>query len=252
MQQMNTEKHPPSGNNRHRQQTAPQIVVNSIIQQIESGELEPGQKLPPQHSLAKLFAVGTSSVREAISMLEIMGYVKVSHGRGMFIQEKLPLGTSLLETIEKSLFSASIPELVALRELLECHLVRIATRQINAQAIQHLQQCLEGLRHCVEQEHTSTRKAFIDADLAFHMAIAEAASCNAAGVLIKILHIVQTTTLGLATIAQGNEYGKDALFTAHQIVEHIIAGEEVCAVRCMRNHLHLTKDAFFKLHTSLP
>ncbi len=46
------------------------------------------------------------------------------------------------------------------------------------------------------------------------------------------------------------ENGEDALDSAEQIVEHIVNGEELFAVRCMRNHLNLPKKAITNFRSS--
>lgn len=225
-------------------QSTPEIVANRIIAQIESGELEPGQKLPTQSDLAKAFGVGTSSIREAVNVLEIMGYLEVAHGRGMFVRDELPLNKSVLSSMEDDLAHASAFELFELRELLECHITTLACQRIDSKGIKHLQNALEHLRSCIGE-----KKAFIDADLNFHVAIAEAVSFRAAGAIIRMIHELMHKNLDLAVTAQTTPYGQDALNSAEQIVEHIINGEEFFALRCMRNHLNLPKNAIVKLRT---
>ena len=86
-----------------KQQKAPEIVVNQMMKQIETGELVAGQKLPSQSELSKLFGVGMSSVREAINILQVMGYLEVTHGSGTFVKSNAPLSRTLLEQLENDL-----------------------------------------------------------------------------------------------------------------------------------------------------
>ncbi len=227
-----------------KSKSTPEIVANQIVEQIESGQLVPGQKLPTQSDLAKAFGVGTSSIREAVNVLEIMGYLVVTHGRGMFVKEELPLNKSVMSTMEDNLTHASAFELFELRELLECHVVKLATRRIDRKGIQHIQNALEKL-----QESVGEKKSFIDADIDFHVALAESVSFRAAGAIIRLIHELMHKNMDLAVSAQTGAYGKDAVESAEQIVNHIIAGEEYFAVRCMRNHLNLPKSAIVKLRT---
>ena len=47
---------------------------------IAAGELAPGDRLPPERTLASEFGVSRTSVREAIRVLEVMGVVSVRRG----------------------------------------------------------------------------------------------------------------------------------------------------------------------------
>ncbi len=224
--------------------STPEIVASRIIKKIESGEWEPGQKLPTQSNLAKVFGVGTSSIREAVNVLEIMGYLEVSHGRGMFVNEQLPLNKSVLSNMEDDLGNASAFELFELRELLECHVVKMASQGIDSKGIKHIKKAAEKLKQC-----TGETKAFIDADIEFHVAIANSIAFKATGAIIRMIHELMHKNLDLAVTAQTKPYGEDACRSAEEIVEHIIKGETFFAERCMRNHLNLPKSAIVKLRT---
>lgn len=230
--------------NAKKNKSTPEIVAQKIIEQIETGTLSPGQKLPPQSDLAKSFTVGTSSIREAVNVLEIMGYLEVAHGRGMFVKKELPLNTSVISTMEENLAGATVYELFELRELLECHVTGIASRRIDRNGIRKLQKALELMRQCVGE-----RKAFIDADIEFHVTIAESVKFTAVGAIVRMIHELMHKNIDLAVEAQTVLYGKDAMETAEQIVNHIILGEEFNAVRCMRNHLDLPRKAIVKIKT---
>ena len=56
--------------------------MDSVKDGIISGELKPGEFLPSESDLAERFGVGKSSVREAMKMLEALGYIEVSMGNG--------------------------------------------------------------------------------------------------------------------------------------------------------------------------
>ena len=58
----------------------PEAIVRQIEDQILSGRLKPGHKLPPESQLMKQFGVGRNSVREALRILETSGLIKVKQG----------------------------------------------------------------------------------------------------------------------------------------------------------------------------
>ena len=60
-------------------------VRDGIAAAIRAGELRPGEQMPGEHELAERFAVGRSTLREALRLLERDGLVDVFHGRGRFV-----------------------------------------------------------------------------------------------------------------------------------------------------------------------
>lgn len=49
-------------------------IVDQILQLIHSGELKPGDRLPPERELAEQLNVSRTAIREAMRALESMGY----------------------------------------------------------------------------------------------------------------------------------------------------------------------------------
>ncbi|MFH0957135.1 MAG: GntR family transcriptional regulator, partial [Pseudomonadota bacterium] len=60
-------------------------IVDRIENRILNGELEPGDKLPPEHELAKQFGVSRTAIREAMKALSQKGLIVVQPGRGTFV-----------------------------------------------------------------------------------------------------------------------------------------------------------------------
>jgi len=57
-------------------------VLERIELDLEEGRLAPGDRLPPERELAATLAVGRSSVREALRVLEVMGLIRTGTGSG--------------------------------------------------------------------------------------------------------------------------------------------------------------------------
>ena len=67
----------------------------AIKQDIESGVLEPGAKLPTEPELAKVYGAGRHSVRRAVTELGKEGLLSVEQGRGTFVQSRPRLKYSI-------------------------------------------------------------------------------------------------------------------------------------------------------------
>lgn len=67
-----------------------QEVVDSVQQQIFSGELRPGDRLPPERQLVREFGISRTAVREALRSLSAKGLVESQVGRGTFVRRPTP------------------------------------------------------------------------------------------------------------------------------------------------------------------
>src|ERR687893_612839 len=71
-----------------------QQLVDRVSAAIESGELEPGEKLPPTRELATLADVNHLTAARAYRKLAELGYVTASVGRGTFVRTLAPAGSA--------------------------------------------------------------------------------------------------------------------------------------------------------------
>ena len=62
-------------------------IADSLLDQIESGELAPGTRLPSERTLSELFDVNRLTLRRALGRLEAQGLIVRKHGKGNFIAE---------------------------------------------------------------------------------------------------------------------------------------------------------------------
>ncbi len=64
-----------------------EVIYDQILDMIISGELEPGEKLPPERNLINYFNRSRPSVREALKMLELKNYISISRGSGTVVNK---------------------------------------------------------------------------------------------------------------------------------------------------------------------
>jgi DNA-binding FadR family transcriptional regulator len=69
-------------------------VVAEIVSLIEQRHYLPGERLPSERDLAERFAVGRTTIREAVTTLESLRYLERRRGSGIF-RAKSPEATSL-------------------------------------------------------------------------------------------------------------------------------------------------------------
>ena len=62
-------------------------IVEQITRMIRSQELLPGDKLPSERDLSAELGTGRQCLREALSVLEVLGLIEVKKGRGTFVRD---------------------------------------------------------------------------------------------------------------------------------------------------------------------
>jgi GntR family transcriptional regulator len=64
-----------------------QAVAGSLMEKIQSGELQHNDRIPSESELIDLYQVGRNTVRHAIADLVSQGILKTIHGVGTFVEE---------------------------------------------------------------------------------------------------------------------------------------------------------------------
>ena len=107
--------------------------VDKIIKQIRaliiSGELKPGDKLPPERRLAEKFGVSRGPVREAIQKLEFYGILKTQPQSGTVVAG---LGISAIEGLISDVLllePTDFRSLVEMRLILEVNAAKLAAQK---------------------------------------------------------------------------------------------------------------------------
>lgn len=165
-------------------------LYEQIVQQIElrilNKELKAGDKLPSERELGKQFGVSRVSVREAIRVLTLKGLVEVVHGRGTFVtdqtSEALRHSLNLMVKVGKQ---ESFNNLIEIREFLEPEIASFAASRAKEENISAMREAISRMDETMDDP-----REYIEADLDFHLALAEATQNPLILILIDIL-IVQ-------------------------------------------------------------
>ena len=72
----------------HKHKRVSEEISEVIINSINSGDLEVGDKLPPERLLSEELGVSRSSLREALCILSGMGYINSAIGSGSYVKMK--------------------------------------------------------------------------------------------------------------------------------------------------------------------
>ena len=217
-----------------RKATAPEMVVEQILNQLRKGDLQPGTQLPSQRELSQLLGVGRSSVREAINALTVMGYLDVHQGKGTFIRRELPASDPSIAKLNAALKAGSFFDLTEARELLECKSAELAAERADETHIHKLHRVIERVEQ-TENEYS----IFLQADIDFHVSLAEATQNVVICEMTRlVLEKVVACHTGFKTTLISPEYRQRSIHSAKQVVEHVARGDGPAAAEWMRLHLY--------------
>jgi GntR family transcriptional repressor for pyruvate dehydrogenase complex len=153
-----------------RPPTLPTTIANELRRQILHHELRPGEQLPGHRELAARFDVSLGSVREAISMLVSAGMLQTRAGRGTYVSDVGDGAGPVHPRVGPPLSQREVEELVEARAVIEVELAALAAERATAEQIEALKAAAEHM-----EEASASLDRYSDADVRFHLALAEAA-----------------------------------------------------------------------------
>ncbi len=148
-------------------------VIAQIKELVYSGKLKKGDKLPSERELKEKLQVSRASIREAFSVLEMVGLIESKPRGGTYIKneneksmlEPLSLMFMMDENFEQDFFE--------LRRILEVSAARAAANKRDEDDISNLRAYMEKLADIADGDEKS-----IYADTEFHYCIARAGKNN--------------------------------------------------------------------------
>ena len=149
-----------------RRTTLAQTVAEAIKELIVADGLRPGDRLPTEHELGRIFQVSRLIVREALQGLMAAGLVKVLHGKGAYVGDPGAGPVAALLTFGLTDERAAFRQLLELRLILECGAIDLAATNATESDLAPLRAALEAMRLAA-----SDGRSLEDADRDFHRAI---------------------------------------------------------------------------------
>lgn len=210
-----------------------EVVVQHLRRAIHLGELPPGSKLPPERDLADRLAVSRATIREALRELKGAGYVEIRRGQrgGAYVREGLASNDAL-----KRWFDAQGTDMESVSEF------RLAVEPLAARraAVRATPELVAELTELNDQMATTAEIGrFRQADLRFHLRIAEAAEAP------LVRHAVEEARAALFLpfqLLELEEMRERSVPQHAEIADAIAAGEPERAAAAMERHVRGTVE----------
>jgi GntR family transcriptional regulator, transcriptional repressor for pyruvate dehydrogenase complex len=208
-------------------------VYEAVAEQIQRRiieDLEPGDALPPERELVRMFGVSRSSVRDAIRKLELLGLVEPRQGSRTVVCEpstdalSAPLTSVLLQKRKV------IAELLDFRMMLEPPLARRAALHASPEQIAGMEEILGR-----QEAKLRSGELAVDEDAELHYSIALAAENSVVLKVVDVLMDLLRKTRERSLQTEGRQ--QKSLAGHRRILAALKRGDALAAEAAMRRHL---------------
>ena len=201
-------------------------AADSIRNEISAGRWAIGTRIPIEPQLAQLLGVSRGTVREAVKTLVSRGLLEVRQGSGTYVRSGYDPSASL-----QKMRLASLRDQFEVRRALEVEAARLA-------AVRHTARDLRRLHTLLDKRGVpdagDNGAAFIERDLAYHLAIVDVSGNLALAETCRFItgYIKETIASTMATsLPEPDEAGHRG------IIEAIASGDPERAAAAVRDFM---------------
>jgi GntR family transcriptional regulator, transcriptional repressor for pyruvate dehydrogenase complex len=189
-------------------------ITRALADEILSGRLQPGDRLPTEHYLSENFGVSRNVVREAIASLRAQGMIESRQGVGAFVAMRASdpaprVSVNLLQG------DPTIRNMFEVRAALESQAAALAAINMTPRHLKAIQDAVERMR-----EHDAPTAETVGADLDFHRAVAAASGNDYLAMMIGTVLEPMRLLIAAAFSRPGPVFGKmpDAARQEHEVI----------------------------------
>ncbi len=210
-------------------------IIEKIRERILNGELKPGEKLPSERELAKIFNVTRIPIREALKALEKMGFIRINPGGGSIVRDIFGEGNWLV--LPYLLAQSNLIGGELLKSILEFRIL-VGTEMAEKAVLRNGKSVLNQLKQILRREkETEEIGTLQELDLQFFDKLAVASD----NLLYKFLiSFIEDFYIQNQDIFEDLIVSRDFLIKTHEeIIEAIEDEDPAKAGRAARRYLQL-------------
>jgi len=217
-------------------------IADQIRTLIGSGEVARGARLPAERDLARQLGVSRPSLREAIIALEVEGLLDVRVGSGIYVTPVS--GGGRAAHLSGEIAGDSGPfEVIRARWMIEGECAALAGKNATAAQLRAIKKAHANLLR-ESKRHPNP----LDADRAFHVAIAQATGNSALELVVQTLWDQRVGPLyrALEIKLEYPAMASDTTDEHEAVLDAILARDPAAARAAMRRHMDMTKKRYSK------
>jgi DNA-binding FadR family transcriptional regulator len=220
-------------------------LFEQLAEEIKSGRLEPGARLPTEQELMAAMGVSRTVVREAVAALRAEGLVVTRQGVGAFVSPEPQRAPFRIEP-ERMQTVDDILSVMELRLGVEIESAGLAAERASKSQLRTIANALNAI-----EEASDAGRSAVDEDLGFHRAIAEATGNPEFPRFLQFIgrHLIPRRTVSGLPERMGGERAYLALIQEeHRRIYQAIESRDARAAReAMRRHLTRSLERYRKL-----
>jgi DNA-binding FadR family transcriptional regulator len=220
-------------------------LFEQLAEQIKSGRLAPGARLPTEQELTRAAGVSRTVVREAVAALRAEGLVITRQGVGAFVSAEPQRAPYRIEP-ERMQSLDDILNVMELRLGVEIESAGLAAERASRSHVKAIGAALEAIERAA-----AAGKSAVDEDLAFHRAIAQATGNPEFPRFLQFIgrHLIPRRTVSGLPERMGGQKAYLALIQEeHRRIFEAIRDRAAGAAReAMRRHLTRSLERYREL-----
>jgi DNA-binding FadR family transcriptional regulator len=213
-------------------------IADQLRTLIGKGEVAPGARLPAERDLARQLGVSRPSLREALIALEVEGLLDVRVGSGIYVTPTKGRGRAF------EINGASGPfEVIRARRMIEGECAALAAKHGTPAQLRAIKRAHAELLREARRDHNP-----LDADRAFHVAIAQATGNSALELVVQTLWDQRVGPLyrALEVKLEYPAMAGDTTGEHEAVLAAILARKPAAARTAMRRHMDKTRKRYSK------
>jgi GntR family transcriptional regulator, transcriptional repressor for pyruvate dehydrogenase complex len=211
-------------------------AIAAIQDQIRTGKLTPGERLPSERALSEALGVSRPTIREAVQSLAAMNILDVRHGAGIFVSS-LDIGELLTPMrFALELTAPTVDHLFEIRLALEPLAAELAATRATDEELAGIEDCVTRLNR-----RGRTREELLELDIELHKRIVDASRNELLVSLIQSTNMLSRQSRELTIEIPG--VAKQAREDHRGLADAVIARKPRRARAAMAAHLAHVRDA---------
>ena len=217
-------------------------IIEKIRDMIRSGELKPGDRLPPERKLAEDFGVSRNSLRQAIQAMSERRLIESRQGDGNYISPSVDssfFSDNIIDAIIEQ--KGFLRDILELRQVMEPQIAFLAAERVTPDQIDSLK-----ILVCDQHRAVIDHKDADFLDSAFHLKLAEYSGNRVISQVMKTIRsVINETRSGWL---QTHERRLSSVEGHLRIIDALESGSPDKAFEAMKKHLleveqHILGDA---------
>lgn len=157
-------------------------AFDQLISHVVNGNWKAGDRIPPERDLCQQLGIARTSLREALKAMELVGMVDSRVGDGTFVCPRSEFLSRPLLWAFTGTDHTEFQEIMEARIIIEENLAGLAAQRANEQEIKLIGEAVQMM-----QDSIARGEPILEADMAFHLAIAHASHNHVLAKAVQLL-----------------------------------------------------------------